>query len=36
MNYGCNARIKAVNDTIVDAINDHIHAPTVDGRKLCH
>ena len=38
-NYGCNARIKVLDDTIVDAINDHVHAPAmnhVEALRLRH
>ena len=38
-NYGCNARIKILDDSIVDANNDHTHAPAmnhVEVQKLLH
>ena len=39
INYGCNARIKILDNSIVDAINDNTHAPAmnrVEVPKLCH
>ena len=33
-NYGCKARIKVLDDKIVDAINAHVHAPAMNNVEV--